>query len=230
MRKLLVILFISISLPSFAQTAPKPRVIAKPAQPTPTPAPKKTLFGRVFGKPEPTPAPTPEPKATPKPKPKAAKPKPRATEPTPSQPSTTETPAEKPAGDAPPAPDATPAQPDGNTPPKPEAAAVKPDSTPPAAEPPKIAKGTKSKPEKTAKPDLSNLDEAGKYQAIKELAAKDPAIIELRNKADSTVDEGDAKRASLAYNRALFQKIRALEPSLDAYVDRLEQAVLKRLK
>jgi hypothetical protein len=230
MRKLLVILFISISLPAFAQTAPKPRVIAKPAQPTPTPAPKKTLFGRVFGKPEPTPAPTPEPKATPKPKPKVAKPKPRATEVAPSTQPDSEAPAEKPPGDTPPTPEPAPAQPEGNTPPKTEATATKPESTPPAAEAPKIAKGVKTKPEKPAKPDLSNLDEAGKYQAIKELAAKDPAIVELRTKADSTIDEADAKRASLAYNRALFQKIRALEPSLDAYVDRLEQAVLKRLK
>ena len=95
-------------------------------------------------------------------------------------------------------------------------------------------KGTKGKkpvkPANPDKPDLSSLDETARYQAVKATALKDEAIQSLKTKADSTIDANEAKEASIAYNRALFKKIRALEPSLDAYVDRLEQAVLKRVK
>lgn len=100
------------------------------------------------------------------------------------------------------------------------------------AEKPKPAKGKPAKPvpAKPAKPDFSGLDEAAKYKAVKELALKEQAVIDLKAKADSTIDEADAKRASLEYNRVLFRKIREIEPSLDAYVDKLEQAVLKRVK
>ena len=112
----------------------------------------------------------------------------------------------------------------------------KTDESPKPAETPKptTTKGKgKSTTAKTApanKPDLSTLDEAGKYQAVKALALADEKVLALKSKADSTIDATEAKEASLEYNRALFKKIRVLEPSLDAYVDRLEQAVIKRVK
>ncbi len=210
MRKLLVILFITATLPAFAQTTPAPRAAKKPAEATPTPEPKKSFLGRIFGKPTIKATPTPEPTPTP------AKPKPRIQKP---KPTPTPAPAANPSTETPPTPDPVAVQPEIAKPPKPEKK--------PVAVPPKIATTAKPKPEK---PDVSNLDEPAKYQVFKQLAAQEPEIIELRNKADTAIDEAEAKKTSIAYNRALFQKIRALEPSLDAYVDRLEQAVLKRLK
>jgi hypothetical protein len=215
MRKLLVILFITATLPAFAQTTPAPRGGKKPVEATATPEPKKSFLGRIFGKPTVKATPTPTPSPTPaKPKPKIVKPKPT---PTPAPPET-------PATDTPQTPEPVavqpvPAQPENTKP-------AKPDKKP-VAVPPKIATTAKTKPEK---PDVSALDDTAKYQAIKQVAAQDPEIVELRSKADSAIDEAEAKKTSIAYNRALFQKIRALEPSLDAYVDKLEQAVLKRLK
>lgn len=213
MRKLIVTFILATALPLFAQEVKTARVIKKAAvaEATPTPAPRRSIIDRLFNKPTPAPTPpTPPPPA--KVKPRIAKPKPRPA------PEPTEAPVEKPA--------------DKPAPPPAEPAPVTPPPTENPGEKPKAGKvkPVKAVPAKPAKPDLSNLDDAGKYKAIKELALKEQSIIDLKNKADSTIDEGDAKRASLEYNRALFRKIRDLEPSLDAYVDKLEQAVLKRVK
>lgn len=169
-------------------------------EPQPTPAPRRSIIDRMFRRPTPAPAPTPTPAPV---KVRIARPKPKP-KPTPAP---TEPTAEKPA---------TPEPPTVETP----------------AEPPKPVKvkPVKAVPAKPEKPDFSNLDEAAKYKAVKELALKEPAVIDLKSKAESTLDEADAKRASLAYNRALFRKIRDIEPSLEAYVEKLEQAVLKRVK
>lgn len=241
MRTLLVILFTAITLPLSAQEARTARVIKKPEAVAPTPEPKPGFFDRLWRKstpvPTPTPAPVEQPKPRPRPKPKAKPVVVEGEEP----PAVVEQPA-KPAKIAPP--DAKPAEaPTVTEPPKPVEApaeppkpAEKPAETtpPPPAEviKPKAGKG-KPVPAKIAqpeKPDLSKLDEPARYQAAKEIALKDEALLTLKTKADSTTDTDEAKRASLAYNRALFRKIRDTEPSLDAYVDRLEQAVLKRMK
>ncbi len=241
MRTLLVILFTTITLPLSAQEARTARVIKKPETAVaPTSEPKPGFFDRLWRKPTPAPTPTPAPVEQPKPKPRKPKPKPVVVEGE-EPPVVVEQPA-KPAKIAPP--DAKPVEPPATTePPKPVEAPVvseppKPapveTTPPPPAETakPKAGKG-KPVPAKVAqadKPDLSKLDEPARYQAAKEIALKDEALLALKTKADSTTADDEAKRASLAYNRALFRKIRDTEPSLDAYVDRLEQAVLKRLK
>ncbi len=249
MRKLLLILFTVATLPLSAQEARPARVIKKtevkkPEIFAPAPEPRKGLMERLFGRPsvpaaKPTPAPTPTP-APVKQKPKLAKPRPKP--PVTPDTETTETPAPaaavKPTETAPPPPPPAPETP-GSTPPPPPPATgetpapaetPKPVETPPAP-PVKGTKGKKPvKPANPDKPDLSSLDETARYQAVKATALKDEAIQSLKSKADSTIDANEAKEASIAYNRALFKKIRALEPSLDAYVERLEQAVLKRVK
>ncbi len=257
MRTLLVILFTAITLPLSAQEARTARVIKKPEVAVPTPEPKPGLFDRLWRKstpvPVPTPAPVEQPKPKPKPRPKAQPAPVEGAEP----PAVVEQPP-KPAKIA--TPDAKPVEPPATTEkPKPVEAPVvseppKPAEAPVVSEPPKpvekpaTADATPPPPAETAKPkagkgkpvpakiaqpekpDLSKLDEPARYQAAKEIALKDEALLALKTKADSTTDTDEAKRASLAYNRALFRKIRDTEPSLDAYVDRLEQAVLKRLK
>lgn len=79
------------------------------------------------------------------------------------------------------------------------------------------------------KDDLSGLDDAAKFKAAKAKAMEDPEVKDLKAKADSAIDEGEGQKATEAYNRALFRKVRALEPSLDGYVDKVEQSMQKRL-
>jgi outer membrane biosynthesis protein TonB len=226
MRKLLVIFYIFVTLPLFAQEVRTARVIkkaesAEKPSATPTPAPRRSIIDRFFTKEKPTPTPTPKVSATPTPKPKQAK----VAKPKPKQPAK---PAEEAETEAP-----KPAEPAAE---KPVAVEGKPEEKPAdkPAETAKPAKGGKTKPAavpaKPEKPDFSGLDDAAKYKAVKDLALKEQVIIDLKAKADTTIDAEDAKQATLAYNRALFRKIREIEPSLDAYVDKLEQAVLKRVK
>jgi hypothetical protein len=73
------------------------------------------------------------------------------------------------------------------------------------------------------------VDDATKYKNAHATAVEDAQIKELKAKADSALAEDEAHRASIAYNKALFRKIRTLDPSLDAYVDKLEDAMMKRL-
>lgn len=102
--------------------------------------------------------------------------------------------------------------------------AVKPDDGAPAVEP------TAVKPSRTSKkPELAGLDDAAKFKAVKSTALEDADIKALKTKADTTVDEAEAHRTSIEYNKALFRKIRSIEPSLGAYVESVEQAMMKRL-
>lgn len=228
---LVVFVTFAVATPIFGQqpaaakktdNAPKPKIVA----PAPTPEPKRGVMSRIFGgkpKPTPTPAPTPQPVAV-KPKPKP-RPKPKAT------PAPAETEAPAPAATP-----AEPAKPEAEKPPtgepaKPEAEPAKPAAETPAAEEPKAAPAKPGKPVKGAKPQPAEpeLDDATKYKNAKAKAAEDAAIKDLKTKADSAIEEDDAHRASVAYNKALFRKIRQLDPSLENYVEKLEDAMMKRL-
>ena len=73
------------------------------------------------------------------------------------------------------------------------------------------------------------MDDTEKYKVARATALEDAAIKDLKAKADGAINESEAHAASVAYNRALFRKIREIEPSLDGYVDKLETAMMKRL-
>ncbi len=213
------------------------RVVAK-ATPAATPEEKKRgFFSRLFGrKPEPvaTPTPAPAPKqrrprkpvegpaATPEP---AAKPEETAPAKTESPKPTTETPAETPAV-------------------KPDEVAEKPAPKPPVTKAtPEPKKGGKPKATPTPKPQtkeqaalekaMASEDpeaiEKAKYDEVKVRAGGDAKVAELKNKADNAVSDEDARKELKAYNRALFQKMRTLEPSIKSRIDRMEAAVLKQL-
>ena len=217
--RLPLVVFISFSITAFAaQPAAAPKKTEEAVKPkvveaAPTPAPKRSVFGRMFGgkpKPTPTPAPTPAPVVKPKPKPKA-RPKAAAT---PEEPAPAET-AKPTEATTPPAPT------------KPETDTAKPavETAPPAPKPGKTGKSA-SKPKA---PEAPALDDDTKYKNARTTALADEQIKELKTKADSAVDEEEAHRASVAYNKALFRKIRQVDPSLDAYVDPIEAAMMKRL-
>jgi hypothetical protein len=235
--------------PKKIEDAPKPKILAPPA---PTPAPKRSVLGRIFGskpKPEPTPAPTPAPVAV-KPKPKA-RPKPKAAEvaepnsETPdAEASKTPPPKKKPEGETPDSEKPKPAvKPEAETPAPPEKPATetptaeKPPGDAPATEdqPPKpgknskASKNAKNTPPKPAKPEVV-LDDATKYKNAHAAALADEKIKDLKAKADNAVDDAEAHKASVAYNKALYRKIREIDGSLEGYVDKLEQAMMKRLE
>lgn len=106
----------------------------------------------------------------------------------------------------------------------------------PAATGKKGAKNTtKGKKEPAAKTVAvtENMDEAARQAAFKTLKAQaleDEEIKALKQKADTAVSEADSREAAIAYNRALFRKIRQLEPKLNDYTERVEASLMKMLK
>lgn len=222
---LLAVIF-GLALPhSFAQTTgsssrrtiPKATAVAEA-----TPPPRKpSFFERLFGRrPRPTQAPaTPTPTS-----------KPRITKPTTTRrpvARTTSRPKSKPASTAA---DAT-GKPAATTT---DATVEKP--APKPAAPRTTTRQTTSKPAATAKvappppgtTDLEELDKQ-KYDAARVKAMEDPEIQALKQKADEAVSDAEANQAQRAYNKALFAKMRKLDPLIKERIDRMESAVMKKL-
>ena len=72
-------------------------------------------------------------------------------------------------------------------------------------------------------------DDATKFRAAKAHAMEDAHLKDLKSKADSEVNEAEAHKALLNYNRALFQKIREVDPSVSDYSGKVEQSMTKRI-
>ncbi len=206
------LLLTSLALPSgYGQgnSTPSPRPL-----PTPKPAEKTTaqssfdsrnIFQRIFGaRPTPTPAPAP----TPTPAVKRARPKPKPGPEAPDEPVKKSAPRTSTTTKVAPVPTV------------PAAPAV------PATAKPKGGKGT-AKKGMPAVP--ANADDATKFRAAKSQAMEDAHIKELKNKADSEVNEAEAHKALTNYNRALFQKIREVDPSVSDYSGKVEQSMNKRI-
>ena len=206
----------------------KPVAVATPV-PVATPAPKKPGFWqRVFGKQRPRPTPAP---ATPKPTtPKPLVKKRNVTKTGTAKTGTTKT-------------TSTDTKPDNEKPEVTNVESVKPvDTKPPApkteerSRPPTI-KGSKTKGGSTKvenfppPPDGSDPDvlEKQKYDQAKAKAASDPKIQELRSKADLAPTEDESRKALRAYNKAMFKRMKEIDPSIKDHVDRMEAAVMSRL-
>lgn len=178
---------------------------------------------------ESAPSPTPKPKARRTPKPKAT-PEPEATatatpQPTPKdRPKTT--PTAKPAATPEPTPKATP-RPTPNPTPSPEESASANFTAAPAFVP--AERGDKQAP---SVEDILSEDYQKKmqnrYDEVKKKAASDTAVADLKAIADAAAP-GEEKEPLTAYYRALFAKMRALDPPLEKRIDRIEKATLSRL-
>ena len=81
----------------------------------------------------------------------------------------------------------------------------------------------------TVSGDGAALDDATRFGSAKAKALEDAHIRELKGKADSEVNEAEAHKALVNYNRALFQKIREVDPSVSDYAGRVEQSMTKRI-
>jgi hypothetical protein len=66
-----------------------------------------------------------------------------------------------------------------------------------------------------------------RFANARKAAAEDPKVVELREKADLAKTEEAGTKAMRAYLRALYGKMRTLEPSLEGRINLTEAAALK---
>ncbi len=187
--------------PRYVNVPPEKEAVAKKS------GDSRSFLQRMFGSrptPTPTPAPTPAPAPVIRKRPKPT-PAPDAT--TPDAPAKV-TPKTRPAATVTPLTSVVPAP----------AATVKP----------KTGNGTvkKGTPVST---DPAGLDDVTKFRNAKSKALEDAHIKDLKGKADSEVNEAEAHKALMNYNKALFQKIREVDPSVGDYSGKVEQSMTKRI-
>jgi hypothetical protein len=71
--------------------------------------------------------------------------------------------------------------------------------------------------------------EKAKYDEVRSRVVGDEKLQALKQKAENAPTEEEGRKDLKAYNKALFQKMRSLDPSLKGRIDRMESAVLKQL-
>jgi len=79
-----------------------------------------------------------------------------------------------------------------------------------------------------AAPPLSDEEER-RFEKAKRMAKADPAVQTLKAKADAAMSEKEARETSVAYNRALFEKIKELDSTVSERADLMEQAIMRRI-
>jgi hypothetical protein len=82
-------------------------------------------------------------------------------------------------------------------------------------------------------PSTDNADaeaaEKQKYDQAKAKAVADPKVQELRGKADLAASEEESRKALRAYNKAMFKRMKEIDPSIKDHIDRMEAAVMSRI-
>lgn len=213
---------------------PKPKPRPK-ATPSPTPKPKKpSLFHRFFyGTPTPSPTPKPQVKTRAIKKTLPAEAKPSSTAKAGAKPEVKAVSKAKPSPAIQPAP--TPVTKKNKVNPAPS-------STPEAQENEKKrenltgetpfvpAQGNENAQKKNFAAAMNDDEkEKERYREMKAVAQEDKEIKALKGKADAATDD-DAQRAAMKkYYKALYQKIRTLDPGLTDRTDRMEKAMVKRI-
>ena len=72
--------------------------------------------------------------------------------------------------------------------------------------------------------------EKTRYRQIREKAASDSQVAQLREKMITASDSDSRKAAAISYSEALFSKMRALDPALSERIDRMEGATKRRIE
>ena len=123
----------------------------------------------------------------------------------------------------------------------PSAEVVAPSTSVPPATTPAPKKGRKGKPVSTPSPKTENAPveppadadaetkEEFRFELAKSKALEDPEIASLKAKADNATTDDESRKDLVAYNKALFAKIRRIDSSVSERADRVEAAILKRL-
>jgi len=99
-----------------------------------------------------------------------------------------------------------------------------------AASSPSGTSGTESSKRKTSVTKSAPVkagSEDERFANARKAAAEDPKVVELREKADLAKTEEAGSKAMRAYLRALYAKMRTLEPSLEGRINLTEAAALK---
>ena len=113
-------------------------------------------------------------------------------------------------------------------------APLEPVATPTGKKPPKNKSSTPS-PSAASRPVEPSADadaetkEKLRFETAKSKANEDPQIRSLKAKADEATTDEESKAALRAYNKALFEKVKRIDPSVSEWADRLEAAILRRL-
>jgi hypothetical protein len=81
----------------------------------------------------------------------------------------------------------------------------------------------------TKTPAEEEEEESSRFQAAKTKAMQDPHLQELQSKADSAIGD-EARVATRRYYKALYSKMRAIDPSLSDRIDRTEEATMRRVE
>ena len=205
-----------------AEPAPKSRVrtqrvpVATPLPVDPNEPKKRGFWDKVLGRKGKS-AQTPKPVAKSTPTPKPTRVRPKTDRPAPATPAPTEKRIDKRSA---PEPKATPE--------------AKPAPAPKATPAPKPSKSSKPQPapkvDATPGADVdTETAERTKFTDAKTKAMEDAEVQELKLKADTASSEEEARKAMRTYNKALFRKMRSIDPSIKERIDATEAAIMRRL-
>jgi hypothetical protein len=95
-------------------------------------------------------------------------------------------------------------------------------------EAPKTRKVSKEKAP-SSQGDKAAQSEDERFTAARKAAYEDAKVAELRGKADAAKNEEAANKAMRSYLRALYGKMRSLEPSLEERINMTEAAALRAI-
>ena len=90
----------------------------------------------------------------------------------------------------------------------------------------KTRKVTKEKPAPPSG-DKANQSDEERFTAARKAAYEDAKVAELRAKVDSAKNDDTANKAMRSYLRALYGKMRSIEPSLEERINMTEAAALR---
>ena len=68
-----------------------------------------------------------------------------------------------------------------------------------------------------------------RYHEIKAQVLQDPEVKALKEKADNAGTDAEQRAAEKTFDKALFKKMRTLDPSISEYIDRVEKATMKQI-
>ncbi len=76
----------------------------------------------------------------------------------------------------------------------------------------------------------AEAEENSRFEAARALAFEDGAVKKLREKAENVTGDAEGTKALKDYLKALYGKMRSLEPTLKERIDLTEAAALRQLE
>jgi hypothetical protein len=95
--------------------------------------------------------------------------------------------------------------------------------------PPPDKAETEAPPADVPNPQEVVAEETTHFQAAKAKALQDPNVQDLQSKSDAATGD-DEKAATRRYYKALYEKMREIDPTIKDRIDRTEAASMRRLE